>query len=194
MSNATTLANPTGQIATTPAVLSPETPIVPTSGTKRVPDDSEATVVQDAQQYDPRVDLDSIEACEDISECADGCCTYFTSRHMDECIRLAAHIERLEAERDAAERDAATLQSIVGDTVKAKLLRELFHAYSNGELVERFDLEADLNTVKAERDALLDALRWCGGSADFGHGGQAREGWQRNVAPLLDNAERVIRG
>ena len=48
-----------------------------------------------------REDLDTIEGCEEISECADGCCTFFTPRHNDECIRLAAHIERLEAERDA---------------------------------------------------------------------------------------------
>lgn len=96
MSDATTPANPTDQIAATPAVLSPEPPIVPTSGTKRVPDDSEAAVVQDAQQYDWRTDMDVIESCDDMSECADGCCTYFTPRHNDECIRLAAHIEYLE--------------------------------------------------------------------------------------------------
>lgn len=98
MSNATTPADPTGQIATVAAVLSPETPIVPTSGTKRVPDDSKAAVVQDAQRYDWRTDMDVIESCDDMSECADGCCTYFTPRHNDECIRLAAYIERLEAE------------------------------------------------------------------------------------------------
>lgn len=46
-------------------------------------------------------------------------------------------------------------------------------------------------SLKAERDALHDALRWCSGSADFAPGGQAREGWQRQVAPLL--AERMIR-
>lgn len=58
MSDATTPANPTDQIATVTAVLSPETPIVPTSCTKRVPDDSEAAVVQDAQQatHEYRVD------------------------------------------------------------------------------------------------------------------------------------------
>lgn len=55
-------------------------------------------VVQDAQRYDWREDLDSIEACEEVSECADGCCTFFTPRHNDECIRLAAYIERLEDE------------------------------------------------------------------------------------------------
>ncbi len=48
-----------------------------------------------------RDDLDTIEGCEEISECADGCCTFFTPRHNDECIRLAAYIESLEAERDA---------------------------------------------------------------------------------------------
>ncbi len=58
-------------------------------------------------EYDWRDDLDSIDACEEVRECADGCCTIFRirawrlPRHNDECIRLAAYIERLEAERDA---------------------------------------------------------------------------------------------
>lgn len=77
---ATTPANPTEQIATVAA-----TP----------------AVAPDAQRYDWRKDLDNIEACEEVWECADGCCTYFTPRHNNECIRLAAYIERLEAERDA---------------------------------------------------------------------------------------------
>jgi hypothetical protein len=33
--------------------------------------------------------------------------------------------------------------------------------------------------------ALMAALRWCGGSADFAPGGQARRGWLRTVLPLL---------
>jgi|GEM_PF-3207081 len=74
-------------------------------------------VVQHAQQYghdEAMEDLDSIEACEEVWECPDGCCTYFIPRHNDECIRIAAYIERLEAERDAllAER---TLVDIVFD-------------------------------------------------------------------------------
>ena len=80
MSDATTPADPTDQIATVAA-----TPVV----------------APDAQQYDWREDLDSIEACVEVWECADGCCTNFDPRHNDECVRLAAHIERLEAERDA---------------------------------------------------------------------------------------------
>jgi hypothetical protein len=31
----------------------------------------------------------------------------------------------------------------------------------------------------------LEALEWCGGSPDFGSGGQARAGWESVVAPLL---------
>jgi hypothetical protein len=64
-------------------------------------DATNPAVAQDAQQYDWREDLDSIEACEEVWECADGCCTGFMPRHNDECIRLAAYIERLQAERDA---------------------------------------------------------------------------------------------
>lgn len=48
-----------------------------------------------------------------------------------------------------------------------------------GELVERL---AELERRSA---ALGEALRWCGGSPDFQEGGQAREGWERVVAPLL---------
>ena len=54
-----------------------------------------------SSSYDWRKDMDSIEACEEVWDCADGCCTNFMPRHNDECIRLAAHIERLEAERHA---------------------------------------------------------------------------------------------
>jgi len=34
---------------------------------------------------------------------------------------------------------------------------------------------------------LEEALIWCSGSADFGDGGQAREGWLKLCAPLLEN-------
>ena len=34
-------------------------------------------------------------------------------------------------------------------------------------------------------DEYIDALRWCGGSADFGEGGQARIGWNNIVAHLI---------
>ncbi len=30
-----------------------------------------------------------------------------------------------------------------------------------------------------------EALIWCGGAADFGEGGQAREGWLATCEPLL---------
>ena len=30
-----------------------------------------------------------------------------------------------------------------------------------------------------------DALRWCGGSADFGEGGKARIGWLKICNPLV---------
>jgi len=34
-------------------------------------------------------------------------------------------------------------------------------------------------------DRYIEALQWCGGSADFGFGGQARLGWERMVEPLI---------
>ncbi len=35
-------------------------------------------------------------------------------------------------------------------------------------------------------DEYREALMWCRGSADFGVGGQAYEGWQKVCAPLLE--------
>jgi len=34
-------------------------------------------------------------------------------------------------------------------------------------------------------DELIDALLWCGGSADFAPGGIARVGWRRGPARLI---------
>jgi hypothetical protein len=33
---------------------------------------------------------------------------------------------------------------------------------------------------------LKEALMWCEGSSDFGIGGQARQGWEKGVMPLLE--------
>ena len=35
-------------------------------------------------------------------------------------------------------------------------------------------------------ESLIEALMWCSGSADFGLGGQAREGWLKLCQPLID--------
>ena len=35
-------------------------------------------------------------------------------------------------------------------------------------------------------DKFREALMWCSGSADFGEGGQAREGWLKICQPLID--------
>lgn len=39
-----------------------------------------------------------------------------------------------------------------------------------------------------------EALVWCGGSADFGPGGQAREGWLKLCAPLLQGMSSPSEG
>jgi len=41
--------------------------------------------------------------------------------------------------------------------------------------------EAFANTL----DKYIDALRWCGGSADFQIDGKARRGWNKIVIPLI---------
>ncbi len=43
----------------------------------------------------------------------------------------------------------------------------------------------EINDLKAQVTALREALSWCSGSADFGEGGQAREGWLKLCEPLL---------
>lgn len=37
-----------------------------------------------------------------------------------------------------------------------------------------------------EIDRLRDALSWCGGSPSFAPGGEAHEGWEETVRPLMD--------
>lgn len=133
MSATTTPANPTDQIA---AVVA--TP----------------AAVQDAQQYghdEAMEDLDSIEACEEVSECADGCCTYFTPRHAGECDRLAAYIERLEAERDAL-RNAVCL--VVNDLMSYDDLPFLVSTYA----VENRDMLAEDAAALGDAVSLLCAV------------------------------------
>lgn len=54
------------------------------------------------------------------------------------------------------------------------------------ERTARTVMDPILAEVFAEKlDQYIEALRWCGGSADFGDGGQARKGWLKVVEPLL---------
>ena len=78
-------------------------------------------VVPDAQQYDGREDLDSIEACEEVWECAYGCCNNRIPRHNDECIRLAAYIERLESE---VERSHDAILALTGTVERLEAERD----------------------------------------------------------------------
>jgi hypothetical protein len=64
--------------------------------------------------YDWREDMDIIEACEEVWDCADGCCTNIMPRHNDEAIRLAAHIEALEADLDTANARADEWEAVAG--------------------------------------------------------------------------------
>jgi len=48
------------------------------------------------------------------------------------------------------------------------------------------EMDADLFTVFAEViERYRDALMWCSGSADFGPGGKACEGWNKIARPLI---------
>ena len=48
-------------------------------------------------------------------------------------------------------------------------------------------MDAELAEAFAEIiDEYREALIWCGGSADFGPEGQAREGWLKGVKPFID--------
>ena len=62
--------------------------------------------------------------------------------------------------------------------------------WRNPTIIDK-DVDPALAKVIADKiDQYLDALFWCGGSADFGSGGQAEEGWKLVVLPLL-NEEKV---
>lgn len=48
------------------------------------------------------------------------------------------------------------------------------------------EIDTKLAEVFAEKIAeYIAALQWCGGSADFAPGGQARKGWEKSVLPLI---------
>jgi hypothetical protein len=53
-------------------------------------------------------------------------------------------------------------------------------------------MDPDLAEAFAEiLDGYIEALAWCGGSADFHPGGQAHGGWQKVVVPLLHSAPKA---
>jgi hypothetical protein len=48
------------------------------------------------------------------------------------------------------------------------------------------EMDSELAEVFAEKiEEYINALRWCGGSSDFAQDGEAREGWEKIVLPLL---------
>lgn len=57
-----------------------------------------------------------------------------------------------------------------------------FNSYKGMSLVQ---MKIHANQQSAEIEKLRDALIWCGGSMDFSPGGQAREGWEKIVHPLI---------
>lgn len=46
-------------------------------------------------------------------------------------------------------------------------------------------VKTELLKVKKDLARAREALVWCGGSADFSPGGQARAGWEKLVQPIL---------
>jgi len=50
-------------------------------------------------------------------------------------------------------------------------------------------------TVDAKKviGELVENLKWCSGSDDFGPGGQAREGWQKGPRLAIDLGGRVLK-
>ena len=57
------------------------------------------------------------------------------------------------------------------------------------------DAQIELLRLRAERDAMFEALVWCSGASDFQPDGKARDGWLSLCRPLIDTAlrERVLR-
>jgi len=54
------------------------------------------------------------------------------------------------------------------------------------ETTQHKEMDVELAEAFAEiLEEYIEALHWCTGSADFGEGGQARKGWLKLCAPLL---------
>lgn len=52
-------------------------------------------------------------------------------------------------------------------------------------------IEGEVAGLKSEKEKMREALMWMSGSNDFGPGGQAREGFLKNVYPLISN-NRIV--
>ena len=62
------------------------------------------------------------------------------------------------------------------------------------ERTKNIEMDSDLAMAFSEiLDQYIEALQWCSGSADFGPGGQAHEGWEKVVRPLLEKGTIVKR-
>lgn len=78
--------------------------------------------------------------------------------------------------------------SIIREVLQDMRDMETFESREKGFLNNRptaDDAFRNLEEVESEIARLKDALIWCSGSADFGPGGQAEEGWNKVCRPLL---------
>lgn len=85
--------------------------------------------------------------------------------------------------------------------VQQYILDALRMGQSDIEWYERRIQLADVDAAKyaAQRDGLkallaeaIEALIWCSGSADYGPGGQAHEGWKRGPAVVIEKSKAVL--
>lgn len=85
-------------------------------------------------------------------------------------------------DRRVAKRRAKTRRRVERIEVYEREIKALTHnlAVTNATVQKTLDRDEEMILQ------LYDALIWCGGSADFAPDGQARKGWVKTVAPLLD--------
>ena len=90
--------------------------------------------------------------------------------------------EWAKAERDTlkAENERLCMELVEKDMLPARLRATITQ---QDELLNMHD--AELERLRAALEESREALMWCSGSADFGAGGKAREGWLKICEPLL---------
>lgn len=88
--------------------------------------------------------------------------------------------------------------ALMGGSPTPQKVRELEFAYNrDGKVMVGFSNETEeggFTVLGYANDALnpyLTALIWCSGSGDFAPLGQARQGWEKLVKPLLDRVKSL---
>lgn len=108
---------------------------------------------------------------------------------MSEIEAARLEYESLADRAEKAERELATIRSAFPLAARLMTAEEISADWRR-QHAEKLSAEAERDALRAELAKFRDALTWCSGSADFGHGGAAREGWLSLCEPLLAGPPR----